>query len=108
MYPLFFFALFLLLRNSVIGGDLLFYCFCMFTGLGVVVAFITFLIIALTFDFGIIFWSCFSVVVNVFTTLTHNAVIATKSVESDYRPLKEKVTSQLDEINKIIIGNLGK
>ncbi|CAB4038278.1 intraflagellar transport 74 homolog isoform X1, partial [Paramuricea clavata] len=34
--------------------------------------------------------------------------IATKSVESDYRPLKEKVTSQLDEINKIVIGNLGK
>ncbi|XP_028401996.1 intraflagellar transport protein 74 homolog isoform X2 [Dendronephthya gigantea] len=34
--------------------------------------------------------------------------IATKSVESDYGPLKEKVTSQLDEINKMIIGNLGK
>lgn len=41
-------------------------------------------------------------------SLDRSVVIATKSVESDYRPLKEKVTSQLDEINKIIIGNLKK
>ena len=41
-------------------------------------------------------------------SLDKHVVIATKSVESDYRPLKEKVTSQLDEINKIIIGNLKK
>ncbi|XP_046846357.1 intraflagellar transport protein 74 homolog [Xenia sp. Carnegie-2017] len=34
--------------------------------------------------------------------------IATKNVESDYKPLKEKVIVQLDDINKIIIGNLKK
>jgi hypothetical protein len=39
--------------------------------------------------------------------LTYTAVIATKSVESDYGTLKERVTNQLNDINKMIIGNLG-
>ena len=34
--------------------------------------------------------------------------IASKSMESDYRPIKQSVSAQLDELNKILIQNLGK
>lgn len=34
--------------------------------------------------------------------------IATKSMESDYRPLKQNVSEQLDDINKLLIQSLGK
>ena len=34
--------------------------------------------------------------------------IASKSMESDYRPIKQNVSAQLDELNKILIQNLGK
>lgn len=34
--------------------------------------------------------------------------IATKSMESDYRPLKQNVSEQLEDINKLLIQSLGK
>ncbi|PFX19842.1 Intraflagellar transport protein 74-like [Stylophora pistillata] len=34
--------------------------------------------------------------------------IATKSLESDYRPLKQNVSEQLEDINKLLIQSLGK
>ena len=42
------------------------------------------------------------------TTPWQLSVIASKSMESDYRPLKQNVSEQLEDINRLLIQSLGK
>ena len=42
------------------------------------------------------------------TTPQQFSVIVSKSMESDYRPLEQNVSEQLEDINRLLIQSLGK